>query len=374
MKMFLFALLLVVCPVVWGQDSLLTARLDSLMGDALLERSQVGLMVYDLTDTAVVYARGERQLLRPASSMKVVTAVSALKTLGADYRFATRLYIKGEDAYVVGGMDPQLDADDLRAMADSLRLAVGDTLRGRLYADVEMVADGPLGWGWCWDDDEPPLTPLAYRSRDTFARHWVKALRQAGLTLADDSLRLRPLPSAGVRLVCERLRPVDDVLLPMLKESDNHSAESLFYALAAASGRRHATRRDAERHTVRLIRQMGLDPAPYTLADGSGLSLYNYVTPELLVGFLRMAWADSVVFSHVYKALPIAGRDGTLKSRLHGLDLRAKTGSVTGVSSLTGYLRRADGHTLAFAIINTGLVRCAEGRRFQDKICQELTK
>lgn len=394
MKALLALLLLAASVCAWGQDSTEVApeaapvaapdtawregvrtRLDALMLDPLLQTSQLGLMVYDLTDTCELYAHGARQLLRPASSMKVVTAITALATLGADYKFATTLYLVGTDAYVVGGMDPQLSAADLRAMADSLHRAVGDTLRGRLYMDTSMVADGPYGWGWCWDDDEARLTPLAYEGHDTFARHWLTTLRRAGLVIPRDSVYTAALPpKAPRRELCRRLRPLDDVLHPMLKSSHNLSAESVFYALAAAGGKRHATRRDAERHTAALIRRMHLDPSPYTVADGSGLSLYNYVSAELLVGFLRTAYADSTVYAHLLPHLPIAGRDGTLRKRLAGRKVYAKTGTVTGVSSLTGYCEAPNGHHLAFAILNTGLVKAASGRAFQDKVCEALTR
>ena len=74
----------------------ISGRLDTLLLDPLFERSQVGVCVYDLTDDRMIFVRGEHQRLRPASNMKVLTAVSALDLLGADYRFATTLQASGE--------------------------------------------------------------------------------------------------------------------------------------------------------------------------------------------------------------------------------------------------------------------------------------
>ena len=70
--------------------------------------------------------------------------------------------------------------------------------------------------------------------------------------------------------------------------------------------------------------------------------------------------------------------DGTLQKRMAGTEaesnVRAKTGTVTGISSLAGYLTTAGGHVLAFAIINQGIGSSAMGRTFQDKVCLELCK
>ena len=115
---------------------------------------------------------------------------------------------------------------------------------------------------------------------------------------------------------------------------------------------------------------------PYRIADGSGLSLYNYVTPELMVKLLTYAYRNTKIFMQLYPALPIAGQDGTLKKRMTGPytngKVKAKTGTLTGISSLAGYLTTANNHVLAFSIINQGVLRNADGRGFQDKVCMAL--
>ncbi len=67
-------------------------KLDSLLADPMFETTQVGLMVYDLTGDSAVYCRNERQTMRPASCMKLVTAITALDRLGDDYTYKTRIY------------------------------------------------------------------------------------------------------------------------------------------------------------------------------------------------------------------------------------------------------------------------------------------
>ena len=111
----------------------------------------------------------------------------------------------------------------------------------------------------------------------------------------------------------------------------------------------------------------------YRIADGSGLSLYNYVTPELMVRLLRYAYLKRDVIAALYPALPVAGVDGTLKKRMTKgpafENVHAKTGTVTCVTSLAGYCTAANGHKLAFSIINQGCLRDSESRAFQDRVC-----
>jgi D-alanyl-D-alanine carboxypeptidase/D-alanyl-D-alanine-endopeptidase (penicillin-binding protein 4) len=162
----------------------------------------------------------------------------------------------------------------------------------------------------------------------------------------------------------------------MLKDSDNFYAASLFYQTAASTGHRPAKASDARTLTKQFIKRLGLGGNPYRIADGSGLSLYNYISAELLVYMLRYAHSKEDIIGHLLPALPVAGVDGTLKKRMtdgnaYG-NVLAKTGTVTGISSLAGYLTSGDGRQLCFAIINQGVMRTKDGRDFQDSVCKVL--
>ena len=144
-------------------------RLDSLVrADSLLVTTQLGLMVWDLTDDREVYAWNSQQLMRPASTMKVLTAVTALDRLGGDYELRTSIYIRGEvkggvltgDLVCVGGMDPMCGREDLRAIVGELKRQGVKTLRGNIVTDNSMKESEKWGEGWCWDDKNPTLAPL----------------------------------------------------------------------------------------------------------------------------------------------------------------------------------------------------------------------
>lgn len=357
--------------------------LDSLLQDELFLTSQVGLCVYDLTDDTLLYAYQAKQRMRPASTEKLITSVTALSELGADYRFATRLFYTGEirgrvlygDLYAVGGFDPFFGKEDLLSFGKALKDSDVDSITGKLYADVSMKDTLKWGFGWCWDDDMPVLTPLLYERKNTFIEAFREMSQDMGIRYVFGGQAR--YPRNGV-LLDGRTHQLADILHPMMKESDNLCAEAMFYQLAALTGMPYASRKEAVYYIERLIGRLGYDPGKYIAADGSGVSLYNYSTPELEVAFLRYAFRDEAVFSPLYVSLPIAGVDGTLKKRMkEGKALgnvRAKTGTLVGVSTLAGYARSGNNHLLAFCIMNQGVEHVAAAHDFQDKVCERLCR
>lgn len=366
-----------------GKD--IASALLELVNDPLFERTQLGLYVYDLTDDRPLFSRGYQQRLRPASTMKLVTAITALDCLGTDYRLTTTLYaddtptqdsvLRGH-LYVRAGFDPLLAGEDLQAFVDSLTQQGVRSIRGDLILDLHCKDRLPAGWGWCWDDKNPPLTPLLIDGRDRFAEEFTALLRQSGIDFSGQAREGSVGKSA--REICRRTHSMDQVLLPMLKESDNLMAESLFYQIAAHRKPTGAGRREAAAVEGDLLARLGLPATDYQVADGSGLSLYNYLTPECLVLLLRHAYRTPAIYRHLLPALPVAASDGTLRKRMHGTpaaeNVRAKTGTVEGVSTLAGYATTAEGHLLAFAIMNQGQARNATARHFQDRVCEALTR
>lgn len=357
-------------------------EISRLLRHSMFKTSQVGLSVYDLTADSFIVNFNERQLMRPASTMKVITAVTAFDRLSGDYQFKTELCYTGKienktldgNVYCVGGFDPMFNRDDMNAFVEAIRKMGVDTIRGKLYADKSMKDEDTLGEGWCWDDDNPTLSPLLIGREDDFLEVFERELRKSGLVL--QTVCANGVKPAGAFCVVRRNHTMDQVVMKMLRESDNLYAEAMFYQIAASAGNRPATAKDARRIIRQLIQKVGLNPNNYRVADGSGLSLYNYVSPELLVRILRHAYRNTNIYAHLRGALPSAGESGTLRKRLRGSftagRVWAKTGTVTGISSLSGYCQASNGHLLCFAIINQGLMHNSNGRRFQDKVVEAL--
>ena len=365
-----------------AQDSL-RFRLDSLLEDPLFETSQVGLMVYDLTADSALYTYNHRQMLRPASCMKLVTSITALDALGPNYEYQTALYYTGEiqgrtlvgNIYCVGGFDPMISQADVVTLASSIRQLGVDSIRGLIVADRSMKESLDYGEGWCWDDENPILIPLTIGRKDNFTSTLAEEIARLGVNLEKVELMQgrKPAQAKMIDVCCHSIK---QVLQRMMKDSDNFYAESMFYQTAASTGRRPARAIDARMVTKKLISRLGLNADNYRIADGSGLSLYDYVSAELLTKLLRHAWNTPSIYKALSEALPIAGVDGTLKSRMQNTlaqgNVRAKTGTLTGISSLAGYCTAPNGHELAFAIINQGILDKTTGKAFQDRVCQVL--
>lgn len=383
MKKYLFSLVIFgLSAVAMAQDSL-RFRLDSLLEDPLFETSQVGLMVYDLTADSTLYTYNHRQMLRPASCMKLVTSITALDALGPNYEYQTALYYTGSiqgrtlvgNIYCVGGFDPMITQADVITLASSIRQLGVDSIRGLIVADRSMKESLDYGEGWCWDDENPILIPLTIGRKDNFTSTLAEEIARLGVNLEKVELMQgrKPAQAKMIDVCCHSIK---QVLQRIMKDSDNFYAESMFYQTAASTGHHPATAVDARNITKKLINRLGLDANRYRIADGSGLSLYNYVTVELLVKLLRHAWRTPSIAKALMPALPVAGVDGTLKSRMQNTraqgNVRAKTGTLTGISSLAGYCTAPNGHELAFAIINQGILDKTTGKAFQDRVCQVL--
>ena len=372
----------------WKRD--IRDGIDEILESPLLQSSVCGLEVWDLDDDVSLYRHDEMQRMRPASTMKTITAVAALEELGTDYEFSTKVYYDGSEPdsshvwhgnlYVVGGRDPKISSADISRLADGIRKLGVDSIMGCVYADQSFKDGKKWGAGWCWDDDDNPLLlPLKYDNKDAFVDAFISRLRQHGIYV-DGSQGTKALPS-GAREVSSVSRSLRDVMRPMLKNSNNHCAESVFYAMVHHAYGNGATAHQGQTMVRRTMTRAGVDNASsYDIVDGSGLSLYDYVSPHAEVMMLRYAWKNKETYDFFRHLLPVAGSDGTLRKRMRGTrasgNVHAKTGTVTGIRSLCGYLTASNGHHIAFSIINQGVNgddgTAAEARSLQDRICELL--
>lgn len=365
----------------WAQR--VRQRIDRLVSAPMFETSFTGIGVYDITADSLVYSKDIRQTMRPASTAKVLTAITALQQLGGSYRFETSLYTEGavEDSvlkgnvYIKAGMDPMFGHDDMRAFAAAIREMGIDSIAGEIRADVSVKDTLKWGEGWCWDDGMPPLRALLYNGRDRFMDEFFSALSEQGVKFIP-AYSIRKVGTAKCAIT--RYHTIDQILMPMLKESDNTYAESLFYQLGAQDRRDYAGAKHSAAKVKAMISRMGLDASRYVVADGSGVSLYNYASPELLMKALVYARSRSNIYDHLYPALPVAGVDGTLERRMRGTaaqyNVHAKTGTLEGVITLAGYATSPEGHELAFAIFNQGVLHDRNARNFQDRVCRAITE
>lgn len=468
MRKYILLFFLSVClsSVSWGQAGF-SSRIDSLIRKVLPAGSEVGISVYDLTARRPLYSYRDRKLSRPASTMKLLTTITALARPDANEPFRTEVWYKGAiesdtlhgDLYIIGGFDPELDDEGLSALVEGVAAFPFSVLNGRVLGDVSMKDSLYWGSGWAWDDTpysyQPYLSPLMYNKgivtvtaqpsevREDTAHVYVEPL--STYYTVENRTKSRA-PSAGkfrvtrdwlentnhiivsgnvegkrkgevniygspyffLHTFLDRLRdkgievtgsyaladfqkdessvrmarwecPVQEVVDQIMKESDNLSAEALLCRLGAqATGKKRVCADEGIAEIKKMIRHVGHNPDDYRIADGCGLSNYDYLSPALLVDFLKFAYSQTDVFQKLYKALPVAGVDGTLKNRMKTgrafKNVHAKTGSYTAINALAGYLKNGKGHQIAFAIMNQNVLPAAKAREFQNKVCEILSQ
>ena len=178
MKRILLLLILSVCLLpLWPQETVtpvkpLSARIDALIEHKLPAGSNVAISVYDLTAGKPLYGYQADKLSRPASTMKLLTTITALSRPEADEPFRTEVWYQGTierdtlqgDMYVIGGYDPEFDEEALDSLVAAVARFPFSVIKGKVYGDVSMKDSLYWGSGWLWDDTpysfQPYLSPL----------------------------------------------------------------------------------------------------------------------------------------------------------------------------------------------------------------------
>ena len=160
--------------------------------------------------------------------------------------------------------------------------------------------------------------------------------------------------SPATAIVESQSPPLHDIATVMMKVSQNLYAETLLKAVGAAGGLTGTT--EAGRAAARKIFEAwGIPSSSYVQADGSGLSRYDFVTADMIVTLLDHMYRDPRHHDAFVATLPIAGRDGTISSRMKNTraeaNALAKTGSIANVRALSGYVKTRDGETLVFSVL-----------------------
>jgi D-alanyl-D-alanine carboxypeptidase/D-alanyl-D-alanine-endopeptidase (penicillin-binding protein 4) len=235
-------------------------------------------------------------------------------------------------------------------------------------------------------------------SVDNPTRFFVEGLRLAlvgaGIPIRGgawdiDDIQDRPAIAAAAerrRVAEHRSEPLSSLIGYAMKVSQNFYGDMLLKAVgrtwtpaSAAAGPQPNTTERGRRAVRETLTAWQLPTDALVMSDGSGLSRYNYISADLLVGILRHAWFDGRLRGPFAASLPVGGHDGTLQSRMRGspLDRRiqAKTGTISNVRSLAGYAATTTGEKLAFAIVANHFVATnAEVDAVMERVLEEVVR
>lgn len=379
----------VMVPLAAGQapdTAALAARMDQLAGDKAL--ATLGAQVIDTTTGEVVWEKDANTPIIPASSTKVLTAAAAALSLDETHRIKTEVVRGEQEGSVVirAAGDTWMTLEQLDDLAEQIRAAGGAT---SVFIDAGLWYGDTQAPGWDPDNVDAgysaPMEPaMVYGARlgDTdgdVPRSHTPALDVAKLLagrLGVDNVGFAPAPQDDVVIATVESAPLSDRAQHMMKYSDNVAAEAIGHEVAQAHGA-ELSFAGATQSTLEILNQAGLNTDGTFIADNSGLSDQNRIAPALLAGVIARAVTDEAL-RPVLDYLPVAGGEGTLNSRYSTQSgrgyVRAKTGTLTGISALVGTAVGQSGHVYAFSFLVNDADDILAARVAQDALASGLTE
>jgi serine-type D-Ala-D-Ala carboxypeptidase/endopeptidase (penicillin-binding protein 4) len=404
-------------------------------GETAHKGAHLGVIVLDATTGDTLFTHNADDAFTPASSLKLLTTAAILDKLGIGYQFTTQVLGGApEDGYlpylVLRGVgDPTLKptgVHSLETLAKSL-FDAGIREVDDVHIDDFAFEHPRWGSGWMWDDPAFPIgalfldglaspygemisegepNPQLITNADTYALEVGKlfrvALERAGITVNETIFRQVATTEDQV-LASITSAPLIDIVQMANKESINEYVEQFYARLGLADetiGSAASTPDSSYEALASFLSKAGINPDETRLRDASGLSRYNLISSTHLATLLHYMYLSPIMrvkvapkpelayqnnFNLFIESLPVAGtgedapeaaaKGGTLKNRLidSGLDVRAKTGSMTGVSSLSGYMTTDSGRILVFVMLMDNYVGPGgDLRRLQDALLETM--
>ena len=355
--------------------------------DTTARRTTVALQVVDLATGKVLFDRHGDKLLTPASNLKIYTSACALDTFGPEHQFSTQISARVAkkagtihgDLRIVGCGNAMLSTDELKNMAGQM---VDEwkvhTLQGKVVADNSRYSNTQLGPGWMWDDQpyyfNMRITPLMIDFNVVTVSGSNNENSDPKRQAVDDpagwaaTLFSKMLTARGVNIVSGRadqtvgsMRTLTqkgailaDTLRHFNHKSENAVGEVLLHEIAIDRGAKKPTWSDGAKVIIKWLHESaGLEKGSFRLVDGSGLSRYNLISADSSVKLLAYMHRHRH-YQTFFDSLPSYEVNvGRGKSRKL---VRAKSGGMSGVSTISGYVRTVSGRQLAFSLLGNGFI------------------
>lgn len=354
-----------------AQDARIAALLAKRLKNPKLGRDVV-VNVTNLTAGTTVFSQDPTDPQRPASNMKVITAVNALSQLGPETVFRTQVLVGADPAqlYLKGGGDPMLTTKNLENLAADTAVGRDVTVPITVHADASLFPAPTNAPGWTSGYTPSVVAPvralarLYDYSKDTTSNAvdvYIKKLRSLGFTVTrgDDAVT----PADAIVVAENAKHTVADAVHLMLLDSENNVAEALFRQVAVKRGL-PADWAGGKQAAEDSLRELGVDPASLAIYDGSGVSRRDRLTASALTQLIALTTVgDPARFAEMYaeKSMPVSGQTGTLKagygryitkaSKCAVGKVRAKTGTLFDTIALSGLTSSDDGAQRAFSIM-----------------------
>ena len=354
-----------------------------------------GAEAFDLETGEVVFAQNGARPLAPASNEKLVVTLAALLDFGAGFRIDTDVLGVGEQVGSVwrgrlllrGYGDPQLTSAGLARLAAQVRAAgilrvTGGVVADESFFDARRTVDG---WKPSFYLDESPSLSALVVDRGVYAHHLTEtpalaagllfraALRQAGVAVGG-KVTVGTSEALQAPLATIQSPPLWRILRFMDRESDNFTAELLLKQLGAFAGGQGTSAAGAAEVFAVLQREQ-VSTEGVAIVDGSGLSSLDRLTPDCILALLRDAWSQPELRATFTSVLPVAGRNGTLETRMRSGPARGRVLAKTGTTDLASALSGFAASRYAFSILQNGHpVSAWWARTAQDRFATTLVE
>lgn len=375
---------------------------------------QSGTVILDPASEQTLYDDDANQMLIPASSMKIPTAVAALTQIGLNARIETTVVSpKGSaDVYLVGGGDPLLESKQFKkdpaeprypkpTSMNKLAKATAQAIEDADKSSISLKYDASLFTGPDWNPDWPGyfrsqgiVAPVqALRVDDGRVTRWgprgedpaklagerfAVLLRAQGIQVG--SVESGKAPGGSEKLASILSVPIYQIVTQMLSTSDNDTAEALF-RLAGISGGFGGSFSGGKQATQAALQKIGITTVLANFDDGSGLSKENRASPSLLAQILSRSLRGENDLWPIGSGLPVGGVSGTLKNRFNTVETRdvaglarAKTGTLVSISSLSGFVPTASGRVFVFSSIANEATSAFEAAAMMDRIVAAMAE
>ena len=417
-KILLFILIIAFQTFGTSKEEIKSRIADAL--DLLPGSTVSAILVYNPLTRDTIYSLNSKMSVIPASNTKLFTTSVALSVMGSDYHLSTKIMtadkkhengIINGNLYIKGFGNSMFTSEDLDKMVETIKKIGIKKVNGNIVGDDYFFDELYTRSDWINDEHAnvhlPPISALVIDRNRILVKRRIRVRRGkrryyrtvyytrniSSPPLYAAELLKRKLVKNGIKVtgrpekghtpedavtLADSFVLLKDLIQAINKHSDNFLAECLFKTLGAVATGNQGNSFYSTQTIIKFLKDNGIYSVGTSLVDGSGISRFDQVTVSAIVGLLEKVYFDLAHFQDFYNSLSVAGKDGTLRHRMLGSaaenNFHGKTGTLNGVSSLSGYLITKQGVELIVSMIfqfKSGGTRLH--RRVENKIVEILS-
>ena len=368
------------------QCSVFANAIDKTISQSEINKAGISISIKEVGSGKVIYEQNSQKPTLPASTLKILTLAASVDTLGKDYKFSTKLYKNtNNELFLKLGADPFLTSSDLNRIFESAVKNKKILSPKFIYVDDYVFDSTEWGEGWQWDDDLNPLMPK-FSSYNIDKNLLNITIAPTNINAPANIFTSKFYPITFMNLVTtgnennisisrnNSISPDIITIEGTVKKQEtefipiNHHkryfilriedairsakmdfvAETVFKLAGGKYVNNTGSLANSQKMLNNYFDKLSLNYENIKIVDGSGVSKNNLMTTDFMTEFL----SKQEVIDTLKPELPTSG-EGTLKNRMLYFkdNLRAKTGTLSDVSAIAGYITSRTGRTYAFDIM-----------------------